>query len=472
MSRARSGLFAIMFAFVLAGCATSASQADRINPTLSNSPVPPSAGYVYWRLPKTVIEATVTFKLKSCTVPQNSRPRLEVEQSVALVTHGVPDNDIFGEDGGSDPMVRVPISALSSFWQDRTLTVHHAADGTLSQIGATSEDQTAAIIGNILTSAVKVASVVLGVPAGGPSLRAPPGCSREPARIRAEMDRINTIIRNPRTSAAAATAYNLRLVDLQRQLDRTIIVVRRLIDPGVSPISCDSGTANCSDPPNPTINADGLIATILPSREQLVNAGWLTGDGGDQLDSIDDLKVSVFLDFPHATPPIIAYCPLSPCTHHRTVIDRSTQFREVAYIPLIVARGSDPTGAGSGFQLTMNGGRPSAAVPFAQFGMPRALPISVGMFQRVQWVFNFNEYGEHTDVSFGSSARGVRATQLLQSGASAASSFAGEQRAADALASPETRDLQREITALKAQVDAAALRDQVDLLRAQGKLPQ
>jgi hypothetical protein len=456
---------------VLAGCATSVPQADRINPTLSNVPVQPTAGYVYWRLPKTVIEATVTFKLKRCTAPRNGRPQLEVEQSVALVTHGVPDSDIFGP-GGPDSLVRVPISALSSFWQDRSLTVHHATDGTLSQLGATSEDQTAAIVGNILTSAVKVASVALGVPAGGPAASKSAGCSPEPARIRAEMDRINAIVRNPRTGQQASAAYNLRLVDLQRRLDRTVIVVHRLIDPGVSPIGCDLDATGCNDAPNPTINAEGLIATILPSQSELVAAGWLTGDAGTQMAAIDDLKISLFLDFSRASPSIIAYCPMPPCTHHRTVIDRTTHFRDVAYIPLLAVRGSDPTAAARSFQLTMNGGRPGTAIPFAQFGMPRSLPISVGIFQRVQWVFNFNEFGEHTDVAFGSAARGVRASQLLQSGAGAASSIAGEQRAADALLPEGTRDLQREITELKAQVDAAALRDQVDLLRAQGKLPQ
>ena len=58
------GLFAS--AAVLAGCSTVKSPPDTVNPTVSTTIVRPTAGSVAWRLPKTVIDATVTFKYVDC----------------------------------------------------------------------------------------------------------------------------------------------------------------------------------------------------------------------------------------------------------------------------------------------------------------------------------------------------------------------------------------------------------------------
>lgn len=468
-------------AMLLSACTTVTSPPDRINPTLSSTPVPPTAGFVSWRLPKTVIDATVTFKYVGCTpaAGPNGTPVLELERTVALVARGVPDDDIYGPRKPGepfDPMVSVPMSALTSFWDDRSLTVKHAPNGTLTSIGAIAEDQTAAIVGNVLTSATKIGSIAFGVPPAGLMSDAAQ-CSQQPSQIKAEIERLKALLRDPATTDAARAAYNLQLADQEKKRDKLTITVTRTIDPGVTPpMDCElvPSTAGCPGRPAAGVADSGLIATILPSWKELETAGWMTGTRQRQLEAVTAFAVSVFLDFSKATPPILATCSggQSECPRRRTMIDRTTQFREVAYIPLIVVAGEDRTSPTDKFELTVNGGRPAGPIPFAQFGIPRALPIKAGTFEKIAWTFSFNEFGEPIDVAFGSAAIGSKASSLLQSAASAGATLASQERTADGLASSETLRLQREAVELKAKVDLAKLRAEADLLRTQGYMPE
>jgi hypothetical protein len=465
-------------AMAVSGCTTVVSPPDRINPTLAQTPVPPTAGFIAWRLPKTVIDATVTLKYEDCTpgAGPNDPPTIKIGRTVALVARGVPDDDIYGPEMPFDPMVRVPMSALTSFWDDRSLTIKHAANGTLTQIGAIAEDQTAAIVGNVLTSAVKIGSMVFGVAPGG-LVAAPAQCSTQPRLIKAEIARLKALLRNPSTKPASAAAYNLQLADQEKKLDKLTITITRTIDPGVTPPQdCElaPGSPGCPGGSAARVPANGLIASIMPSWEDLQNAGWMTGRRDQQKAAISPAVISIFLDFSKATPPVVAACNggLRSCDRHRTVIDRSTQFREVAYVPLLAVAGEDPTSQGDKLELTVNGGKPAGPIPFAQFGIPRALPIKAGTFEKLAWTFSFNEFGEHTDVAFGSAALGSKATSLLQSATGAAAAVAAQERTADAFASPETARLQREAAELKAKVDLGKLRADADALRAQGYLPE
>ncbi|HYC95371.1 MAG TPA: hypothetical protein VEB39_06700 [Sphingomicrobium sp.] len=466
---------------LLSACATTAtSPPDTVNPTLSTAAVPPTAGFVSWRLPKTVIDATVTFKYKDCKQPVNGRPVLELERSVALVAKGVPDDNIYGDYPGVDPMVRVPISALTSFWDDRSLSVERAANGTVSKLGATVEDQTAGIIGNVLTSAVKISSIAFGVAPGGAPAADVARCSAYPRTIKAEMERVNKLLRDPKTSQAAAQAYNLQLGDLQKKLDKLTITVTRTIDPGLStpvpPASCAVIPApqGCPGGPPVSVPANGLIATIVPSAKQLQEAKWLEGPEAAQSTAVFRAAISLFLDFARASPPIIATCPPPPtlCQHSRTVIDRTTLFRDVAYIPLIVVSGTDPTNRSEEFELTVNGARTAGALPFAQFGIPRRLPIDAGLFEKVTWSYSFNEFGEPTAASFGSAARGTKASTVLAGAAGAAATFAAQERANAALPDADTAAMQAETAKLKARIDLAKARQEAADLESKGLLPE
>ena len=465
-------------ALALSGCASAISPPDTINPTLSAAPVPPTAGFISWRLPKTVIEATATFKYKDCVQVDGQPPELNLERSVALVAKGVPDDNIFGDYPATDPMVRVPISALNSFWDDRSMSVERSANGTVSKLGASAEDQTAGIIGNVLTSAVKISSIALGVPAGGSALAPAAQCSDYPKTIKAEMERINKALRNPKTSQAAAQAYSLQLADQQRKLDKLTITVTRTIDPGITsprlPENCAARpvAGGCPGAPPLAVQASGLIATLVPSTKQIVDAKWLTGTAQEQTTAIDSTQLNVFLDFAHASPAIIATCPPKPqtCQHRPSVIDRVTLFRDVAYIPLLVV--SDDGKNQEEFDLTVNGAKAAGPIPFAQFGIPRRLPIEARLFEKVNWSYSFNEFGEPTAVTFGSAARGTKASGLLASGAGASASFAGQERAADSKTDPETAAMQAETAKLKARIDLAKARADAADLEAKGLLPQ
>lgn len=457
------GLFAS--AAVLAGCSTVKSPPDTVNPTVSTTIVRPTAGSVAWRLPKTVIDATVTFKYVDCKDPvvAGGRPTLELERTVALVARGVADDNIFGPNEPFDPFVRVPVSALTSFWQDRTLTVNRAPNGTLAQLSAVAEDQTAAIAGNLFTTATKLGSIAFGVAPGG-AQASTATCSATPKATKATYDRLKAQLRDPNTTPAQAAAYVLQLADAQEKLDRLTITVTRTIDPGVTAIDATT--------PVNGVPRNGEIAGLEPSIEQLKKAGWLSGSDPDQFDAMKDVRISVFLDFEKATPAIIQKCdPATPCRRHPTVISRSTQFREPAYIPLIVVAGRDPTNTVNRFALTINGAKPAGPIPFAQFGIPRALPIKAGLFERVAWTYNFNEFGEQTNVSFGSSAQGVKATSALAGAAGAAATLANQERTDDAKADPETVRLQAEAARLKAEADIMTHKKTIDGLRKEGWTP-
>ncbi len=93
------------------------------------------------------------------------------------------------------------------------------------------------------------------------------------------------------------------------------------------------------------------------------------------------------------------------------------------------------------------------------------------MFERVAWTYNFNEFGEQTNVSFGSSAQGVKATSALAGAAGAAATLANQERTDDAKADPETVRLQAEAARLKAEADIMTHKKTIDGLRKEGWTP-
>jgi hypothetical protein len=473
----RSITIACCAGLVLAGCSTVTAPDDTINPTLAVTAVEPTAGYMAWRLPKTVIEATVTFKYAGCTEVIGNKPELKLERTVALVAKGVPDDHIY-EDSSLGPMVRVPVSAMSSLFQDRSLSFKRAPNGTLSELGAQVEDQTAGIVSNVLSSAVKVAGIAFGVPSAGPSAVEPAvRCSTVPQEIKAEMARLKTLLRDPATSLASAEAYKLLLADQQKRQDKLTITVTRLIDPGVTPadlpdtcLDAERALGCPADRPG-QLDVDDRIATIRPPLKDVIEANWLAGDTDEFKGAVEDARVSIFLDFARASPNVLRICPASgSCRHRPTVIGKDTLFREVAYIPIIVVSEQNPRDAAKRFEFSVNGVKGPPALPFAQFGLPRALPIKAGAFEKLGWTFGFNEFGENTNGSFGSSARGMKASSAMLSATSAASSFAKLEQSADALPDPETARIQAEAAKLKAQIDLAKYRKEVDELRAKGEL--
>lgn len=468
------------------GCASLPTDSG-LDPTTqpAATAAPATVGSISWRLPKTVVDVTATIKLKDCSVPTTGDDKgkivLKLETTVAVVTRGTPDDYIFApvEYTGDvpsaviDPFVHVPVSALTSFWQDRSLTVHHNADGTLAQIGAQPEDQVAGIVGNVLTSAVKLASVALGVPGGvGAAAPSKPVCSTEAKDIRADMDAQNAVLVNPKTSVAEAAAANAALLADQKKLDGFTLALTKTLVPGEDKNYLTITAPNWQigkielDP-----KSDGDVAKVKALH-------WLKGTDADLMDEIGNhVKIGLFLDFARMNVPGFKADPSHPTNHHASIIDRNALFREPAYIPLIVALGYSPDDQKARLAFSVNGvkvdnSERGVSLPFAQFGTPRYLPIKAGVFQKLAWTYNFNQYGEYQDVSFGSSARGVKATSLLQSASTEASQMGTQVRTSNAAVSDETARLQAQAAADKAIVDAATYKDQADALRAQGKVPQ
>lgn len=475
------GRAAILLTTLLTTSCASLKTDTGLDPTVSVAPTEPTAGYISWRLPKTVLDVTATIKLKKCRVgttgDEQGQIILDLDTTVAVVTRGIPDNYIFERattfDSATgapttvvrDPFVHVAVAALTSFWQDRSLTVKHNADGTLAQIGAQPEDQVSSIVGNVFTSAAKLASVALGVAGGVKPAATDVTCDTTADTITADMKTLRGKLKNPATTAAEAAAYNVALTEDQQKLDAFTLTLTKTFIPGE-----EQGYTSLNAP-DWKIGTLGLDTTTDTQKaatlKKIKDLKWVVGPDDKVMNAVtSNVLIGLFLDFNHASPAAIG---LKSGPHMTTVIDRATLFREPAYIPVKIAMGTDPTKKLLFYTVNgakVDGSDRGVALPFAQFGIPRSLPIKAGIFQKLAWTYNFNQYGEYGDVSFGSSARGVKATSLLQSAATQASQTATEVRTSNAAVSDATAKLQAQATADKAVVDAATYKAQADAIRA------
>ncbi len=124
--------------------ALSALAAATVSMPAAAQKAPPATAQVAaarYFMPKTVLTATATLKLTSCT-----KPDANVELTIAA--RGEPD---LRKAYSFDPR------GLASWRQSRDFSVTVLANGTLSAISSTSEDKTGAIIGNILKAVVSIA---------------------------------------------------------------------------------------------------------------------------------------------------------------------------------------------------------------------------------------------------------------------------------------------------------------------------
>lgn len=452
--------------FGLAGCGGLVTT-DSVNPTTSAKGLAPTAGALGWRLPKTVLDADIAYTYESCTM-NSGAPLVDAKLALSILPKTVADPNPFGDHSGDT--LTVPFNALQSFWQDQQLTVvRYMPSRIIQKFNASAENQVGTIVGNVLTSAVRVAAIGLGVPAvaGGPSVRI--GCNPTADQIVKEIKSIEDELKP--IDADSRKAKNLA-ARRQALLDRITIKWKQQIDPGVTEIP-DLDRKVCAEDGG-KIN-DGCVGVLVPDAKALKDSIWYSGNMGNG----DDLRIALHLDFEKASPRIIAKCQdgVQTCAHHPTRVTRDTMFREVAYIGVKAYRPDsegnrvDPTSGLKLSPVTFKCPLQPCVLPFAQYGIPRALPISANLFEKFNWNIAFQENGEITEATFGNSASGVKATGMLASTSGSAASFATERRNSFGAAEQETLENQAEVARLKAIVDRVTLQQQVDALRAKGQIP-
>ncbi|MCK9913691.1 hypothetical protein MXD81_31365 [Microbacteriaceae bacterium K1510] len=397
--------------------------------------VPTPARYS-WMLPKTVLTATATITLISC---DEALREAKVATSVTLSSNSEPDTYL-GPDY-PDGVISLRPEDLKSFWQDRNITIKvGATTHILASIGSQPVNQVGAIAANVITSATKLAAVAYGVPAVG-ALAARSYCG--PA-----YDVLKTI-QSDKDKLISANVSPNDIKDLPNQIQSIqpslSISVQKKIDPNNIPYR------------------DGRrrlwIASLAPTKKQIEDSTWFA-DKAAADDFAGKLAVDVYLNLEKAYPREALdrsiQCGERGCYLRRVPVAKGTLYREVAYMPVEV----DATSSGRSTTVL------SKTFPFGQFGVPRVLPLSAGLFENLSWSVSFADTGEITDAQFGSKAIGVAATSLLGSAASAANSIATESRNASVALDSSTVRLQNENAALKAQIDNINYTQQLNALLA------
>jgi hypothetical protein len=386
---------------------------------------------------------------------------------------------------------------FDSFLQDRNIAITtFAGSHILSSIGSKPTDQTAAIVGNILGGATKLAGIAFGAPiaAGAPAALTKPSCgdvqtaANNVQKYRKQIEKLEADeIRDvppleppppgtkPPVSVDDATlkkdAAQIQVLQtlMTEEQKKITLTVKGTIDPGFDPAFFASDAhepPHTGQKPGPVfkdIPLDGLVATIAPTSKELVQKKWLK-DLTDK--DTNPLEIKVYMDF--ANSKLYSYVSAVAARHEefkepipQVHVDKPPSdapengdlFRAPRYIPVLVwgnkdtktlvppdtpdddADDPDPGPISNGPKQLIA----PKTIPFAQYGFTERLPIRAHLFRQIEWAVTFNDFGEVTNATFSSKSWGSTATSLFANAASAASSIAAEQQKAAAANSPSAQ---------------------------------
>jgi hypothetical protein len=483
VGRGPAGILVLSFAAVL-----SAS----FPPSAFSGPI--NARYT-WMLPKTVIDATIVYSFVSCGPPKdpnNKNPwELQLKITPTLVPKILPDTLV--------GLKSINPALLKSFWQDKNITLKtFGSSHILGLIASAPVNQVGQIAANVLAGVGKIAAVSFGVPATADIPKdAKLGCGTAQAdreKIIAAQNKIKELqaaMADPNLGAPSTPGGPSKYADISKEYTAEIqtlqssivaleagltLTVQKTIDPGFSPIDILGNDAPSSRPR--PILPDGRVATFALPDGQLTKTNWFADIHTLEPADRHSTDVNVYLDFRKARPRIAGSRGVLP-----TPVGPGSQFREVAYIPLLVYQGTIPappsparsrsraasTETAHAGKLLNDAGQ---TMVFGQFGIARSLPLSAGLFENLNWSVTFAENGEVTDASFASKSLGVVLTSLFSNTASTVNSVVSEQRAAASAPSSETVRLTTENTALQAKINNIQYNQTLQGLIAKGLAPQ
>jgi hypothetical protein len=416
----------------LAGCGAG----NKRPPAALGQTVPPVLG---WRLPKTVLDVTVTYVPVNC-IDTAAGPLIKVKATAEAVARAVPDPDL-----GSDfpnGLVRVDTGDLASFWTDASVgyTLHPDSGGLLKTLSSHPVNQTGTIIGNFLTGATKLATAAL-VPA--PLTTGLAKCGHAFTKLK-EIAKIKARIPGEAKQKAEDDAQ--RIVTLREAIT---VVVKRTIDTAVTPP-----------------DEAGIVSRLSPDLDEAVARGWKTLKGTADPRHI----VYVILDFEHGNllQPLSCGGGAATCPRTHSELDRAGLFRQAAYVPVLfrlaeIDREGQPVRENGRLKFASNALAPVKIISFGQYGIPRTLPLKVGAFRDTNWSLEFSQAGEITSTVFGNKATGVGVSSAFSGAATAISELDAIPGKAAAALDTDTLRLQAENARLKAETDNYDLKAKKEL---------
>jgi hypothetical protein len=413
-----------------------------------------------WMLPKTVLDATITYSLVSCEDTRYGA-NLKIKITPTLAARSLPDTHV-------GRIAFKPTEETPSFWEDRNITVKtFPGSHILSSIASSPTSQTGQIITNILTGLTKIVAVGLGVPSV-PFSTAPPPPPPPPATKCGKAARIVADIAAKKGEIIKAQMQLATGVDeaiqkklnaqiqalqavvgyLQTALDTThAIVIKRTIDPGFTPVDINSApypnlfSDSALPEPHP-IEANGLVARFRPTSNEVTEVGWYE-DATKLTKEWARLEVNVYMNFEDA---VLSVSKKNNKYLQTPVSEAKGEiFRDVAYIPIVVWRGPKTSTPSSDDPLESVQLTQVQMMAFGQYGRAQILPFNAEAFKSLTWSISFLENGEVTDAQFSHKSWGQSATSAFSAAAGAANSIAAEQRSSTSVSS--------QASAVQAQAD-------------------
>ncbi|AXK79681.1 hypothetical protein DW352_03595 [Pseudolabrys taiwanensis] len=379
-------------------------------------------------LPRTLVNVTAVYTLTDC----NDATGWSISPAVTISNTSAPDINL-GPDF-PDGVISIRPEDYKSFWRDNNFTVKtSSATHILSYLGAQPTNQVGPILGTLVGTAAKFAAIGLGVPA----VAAVPVNDLKCGPAKAVIAQVKTLqdkLVDPKVTPEDIKNVPPQIASLQSALT---ITVQSQFDPGRRPVQIDVKTGLAP------------LGSLRPTLTQLEQSKWFAtaAIAKQAFKSSRDLRIDVFLNLREAFPADALKAALQCSDERKCMLDRveapkGTLFREVAYIPVEAYHRSEAA-------------KPvlKKTLPFGQFGAPRSLPQTAGLFEQMTWSLTFLDTGEITDSQFTSKATGLAASTLFSNVANTANSIASESRNAAVAMDPDTTRLQNENAALKAQID-------------------
>lgn len=459
-----------------------------VSATLNRAVAEPEAKFT-WMLPRTVIDATITYTFESC----DDQSGVKVNIKPTLISRPIPDTLIGAVDNISS-------SSLQSWSSDSSVTIRTFQNSHILQsIGATPVSQAATIANSILTSVGKIVALALGVSPLTAGNVTHDKCGSawtdkdKIAKLRAALVGVQQAIvdapndEQRKAATARADAYQSVLAAWSTASAAAhTLTLQATIDPGFTPIEVLDPTKRTSTKPT-DINPNGLIATIVPTQEQIEGVGWIKKGLPIDAESRERLRVNIYLDFGQTLPIAQASVDMARAPIR---IDESggDLYREVAYIPAYVYsgvtlanwntgnRGLSTTWPGVSRVVTENDAKknqllaPAQRLPFPQYGRAMGLPVTAGFLKNQDWSITFQESGEITETKFVNKSLGAAAAGALNSALGTANAIAAEERSAR-LANSETTRLKTENDELQARINNLNLQEQLQKLLAKQTSP-
>ena len=417
-----------------------------------------------WFLPKTVFDVTATFVFESC---DEKKQLVTARAAATLATRGVPDANV--------GPIKITPEDLKSFWQDRGIHIKtFPATNILQTISSDPESQVGTIVNNVLQGVVKLSAAVLGVAPGAGFVADPPiykgkFCGQG-AEILTQIAALREKLLDPKTPDA-----ELKRLPAQIEAKESSITVKieTMIDPGWRAANkghpCGSKLPpEFKNPPLITeatgiqhlchsfpIPPTGVLARIRPTIEGMQEANWLHAD---YLPWVASKDKKVMQEIAMRFDPLVLDVALDlsrrackSCVRIKGV-PPGTLFREVVHLPVFIKRGDALVTA-------------PKLVAFGQFGVPKSLPLSAGLFEKLGWNVTFTDTGEMAEAKFTSKATGIGFSTLFGQAASTVNTIVTQTRAAD-VADPDTARLEAENKAVQARIQSLELNKKLqDLLK-------